>query len=61
MSKKHKKPWQYMAVKGGVSKDGEEFPPTRARRKFRLPWRVTGKGFDNDGQINQASGKAIKL
>jgi hypothetical protein len=54
-----KKPWRYMTVAGAVI-DGEEFPPTKNRRKFKLPWRVTGKGIDNTGQINQASGKFCK-
>jgi hypothetical protein len=49
-----------MEVTAGVF-DGEVFLPTKARKKFKLPWRVTGKGFDNAGQINQASGKAVKL
>jgi hypothetical protein len=45
MSKK--KPWQYMTVKGGVSEYGDEYPPTKARKQFKLPWRVTGKGLKN--------------
>jgi hypothetical protein len=42
---KKKKPWQYMAVKTVVDEYGDEYPPTKARRQFRLPWRVTGKGL----------------
>jgi hypothetical protein len=57
---KKKKPWKYMEVKADAF-DGEAFLPTKARRKFKLPWRVTGKGLNNDGQINQASGIAVKL
>jgi hypothetical protein len=57
---KKKKPWKHMEVRAN-SVDGEEFPPTMARRKFKLPWRVMGKGLDNAGQINQASGIAVKL
>jgi hypothetical protein len=57
---KQKKPWKYMEVKGDVI-DGEEFPPTKARKQFKLPWRVTGKGLNNDWQINQASGIAVRL
>jgi hypothetical protein len=60
MSKKHKKPWQYMTAKGGASEDGEEFPPSKARKQFKLPWRVTGAGLKNT-TARQASGKFIKL
>jgi hypothetical protein len=57
---KNKKPWKYMEVKAGVV-DGEVFLPTKARRKFKLPWRVMGKGLNNNWQINQASRKAVRL
>jgi hypothetical protein len=32
-----------------------EFPMTKSRRKFKLPWKVSGKGFDYDFS-NAASG-----
>jgi hypothetical protein len=60
MSKKHKKPWQYMAVKTFVDEDGKEYPPTKARKQFRLPWRVMGTGPKNI-TVFQASGKILKL
>jgi hypothetical protein len=60
MSNKHKKPWEYMTVTGGVSEDGEEFPPSKARKQFKLPWRVTGTGLKNI-TARQSSGKFIKL
>jgi hypothetical protein len=59
MGGKHKKPWQYMTVRGGVSENGEEFPPTKARKQFRLPWGVTGTGLKNTSVL-QASGKGNK-
>ena len=37
---KAKKPYQYMKVK-----ETEEFPATRKRKEFKLPWRVQGKGL----------------
>jgi hypothetical protein len=37
---KKKKPYQYMTV---VS--SEEFPATKKRKQFKLPWRVQGKGL----------------
>jgi hypothetical protein len=37
---KKKKPYQYMTVSGT-----DEFPVTRKRRQFKLPWRVTGKAL----------------
>jgi hypothetical protein len=57
---KRKKPWKYIEVTADVF-DGEVFLPTKARRKFKLPWRVMGKGLNNAGQINQASGKVMRL
>jgi hypothetical protein len=56
---KNKKPWKYMEVKVNTV-DDEVFLPTKARRKFKLPWGVMGKGLNNDGQTNQASGKAVQ-
>jgi hypothetical protein len=32
------------------------FPMTKARRKFKLPWKVSGKGLDSDFS-NTATGK----
>jgi hypothetical protein len=52
---KKKKPWTYMSVRAT-----EDFPATKKRKQFKLPWLVMGKGFDNAGQINQASGKYCK-
>jgi hypothetical protein len=49
MSKRHKRHWQYMTVKGT-----EKFPPTKARKQFKLPWGVTGKGLKNTA-VQQAS------
>jgi hypothetical protein len=37
---KKKKLWRYVQLKGT-----EEFPATKARAKFKLPWRVKGKGL----------------
>jgi len=46
---KSKKPYQYMNVKGEVCtyiEEGKEytfeFPATRARKEFKLPWGITG-------------------
>jgi hypothetical protein len=44
---KNKKPWRYMAVKAAVDEDGKEYPPTKARKQFKLPWGVTDKGLKN--------------
>jgi hypothetical protein len=37
-------------------KSNGEFPMTKARGEFKLPWRVSGKGFNGDF-LNVASGK----
>jgi hypothetical protein len=39
-----------------TEKSNGEFPMTKDRRKFRLPWKVSGKGLDHDFS-NTASGK----
>jgi len=40
---KKKKPYQYMKVAGT-----EEFPVTKKRQEFKLPWRVNGKGLSGN-------------
>jgi hypothetical protein len=54
MTKEHnrkKKLYRYI-----TDKSNGEFPMTKARRKFRLPWRVSGKRLNGD-RSNTASGE----
>lgn len=37
---KKKKLWRYVKLTGT-----EEFPATKRRKEFKLPWRVKGKGL----------------
>jgi hypothetical protein len=43
-----------------TDKSNGEFPMTKARREFKLPWRVSGKGIKSDFS-NVASGKIAGL
>jgi hypothetical protein len=43
-----------------TDKSNGEFPMTKARREFKLPWRVSGKGIKSDFS-NTASGKSVGL
>jgi len=52
MSRNKKKPYQYVELKDTVCDYMEngvshhyEFPATKARKEFLLPWRVSGKGL----------------
>jgi len=49
---KNKKPYKYVELKDTVCDYMEngiahhyEFPATKARKEFLLPWRVSGKGL----------------
>ena len=49
---KPKKPYEYMNVKDVICTYTEkgvnyrfEFPATKARKEFKLPWRVKGSGL----------------
>jgi hypothetical protein len=47
-----KKLWRYIS-----DRSNGEFPMTKARRKFKLPWKVSGKGLDSDFS-NTATGRS---